>query len=168
MKKIVFCIALALASSSALADTNTYIGTYIGTSHSSQLSSGSTVEGYIGHEWTSGSEATVGVEVGYEQYPGIQFVGGNAYAYKLDGVITNYFDNAQTFGIFGFLGINDSGASGVGSSFGFDTGLGLRYNIARNFDLRLRAQYVRLGSNSGLGYNIDEDNISLGLAYHFN
>lgn len=163
MKKIVLCLALMFAGSSAFAESNYYMGGYVGSSHSSQLSSGSTVEGLFGYEWSD----NFATELGYEQYPGIQYVGGNAYAYKLDAVFTNYFDNANTFGMFAFLGINDSGATGIGSGFGYDTGLGLRYNISDHFDVRVRVEYARLGSSSGIGYNIDEDNISLGAVYHF-
>lgn len=60
---------------------------------------------------------------------------------------------------------NDSGATGAGSGFGYDTGLGLRYNFSNNFDARLRAEYVKLGSTGG--YSISEGDITLGCAYHF-
>lgn len=161
MKKTLIAIALSLSAASAMADPGYYAGIDAGSTHSSQLATGGTVGAFAGYEFNKNLAA----ELGYEQFPGIQNAGGNAHAIKLDGVLTTYFDKADTIGIFGFFGVNDSGASGAGSGFGYDTGLGLRYNFDNHFDARLRAEYLRLGSTGG--YNINEGDVTLGVAYHF-
>ena len=161
MQKTLVALAISLASAAAMADSGYYVGADAGTTHSSQLSSGGTVGAFAGYEW----DKNVATELGYEQFPGIQGAGGHAHAIKLDGVLTTYLNKSDTIGLFGFFGVNDSGATGAGSGFGYDTGLGLRYNFSNNFDARLRAEYVKLGSTGG--YSINEGDITLGCAYHF-
>lgn len=161
MKKTLIALTLSLASAAAMASPGFYAGGDIGTTHSTQLSNGSTVGAFAGYEW----DKNMALQLGYEQFPGIQNGSGNAHAIKLDGVLTTYFDKADTFGAFIFFGVNDSGVSGAGSGFGYDTGLGLRYNVSSRFDVRLQGEYLRIGSNNG--YNINEGAITLGAAYHF-
>lgn len=161
MKKTIIALSLSLSSVAAMAGSGFYVGADAGTTHSTQLSSGSALGAFAGYEF----DKNAALELGYEQFPGIQNLNGHAHAIKLDGVLTTYFDKADTFGIFGFFGINDSGATNAGSGFGYDGGVGLRYNISGNLDARLRAEYLRLGSTGG--YNINEDDVTIGMAYHF-
>lgn len=161
MQKTFIALTLAIASTAALAD-GFYVGADAGTTHSTQLASGGTVGAFAGYEWNH----NIAAELGYEQFPGLVGAnGGHAHAVKLDGVATTYFDKAQTFGLFGFAGINSSGVTGAGSGFGYDGGIGLRYNVSNNFDVRLKGEYLKIGSNAG--YTINEGDITLGAAYHF-
>ncbi|NDU85661.1 MAG: porin family protein [Ferrovum sp.] len=174
-KKIIAGTILAVTlSTTALAADNGSSGYYVG------LSAGQGVTAATNLNSDTGNLFGVFVGKDLNRYWGIEAAYntlGNFSGYTYSGhsnefdvtvIGTYYFDQADTFGLYGKIGVDHTWVSANGASDGSTGGtygFGLRYLATRQFEARIGLQYYGTGTSNPY-YNHNTAGL-LGVAYHF-
>lgn len=175
MKRSLLALSLLAFVASVSADGGTFVGINAGQSTlaSSSLASdqGRAFGVFVGHDYDKYAGIVWGAEGAYNSLGNFGGVGGErGYIEEIDATLvgTRYFNDANTLGLYGKVGIDHTWVSGYGQVFdnsGYTYGFGLRYLATQKIEARLGYQYYGIGSASPMFGH--ESVVNLGAAYHF-